>query len=318
VADKEIETLETGVLSIKCNSWEDFIVKIRGQQPGLPVGSYIYRGQGDASWKLASQWERKVSYSLSLLPRDTNNDANAKERFSSSDEASIPIFADLRDGKLANFKRLAIELPGVNVDSNWDDNHWWALGRHHGLVTPILDWTTRPYVAAFFAFTHNLENVEKKPTTFDGFDEEEDVDLMYSSGGRFLFPHYPDGFSPVVIWALSTNVFDDDSVKNQFEFVGPAHQDFYHQIAQQGVFTRLTHGTRYDVESYLWSKDLGHFLVRYEIDGVEAGKALNDLEMMNITYATLFPDLTGIANESNIRPLIRWLRDGGIPVQVET
>jgi len=51
-------------------------------------------------------------------------------------------------------------------------------------------------------------------------------------------------------------------------------------------------------------------LAVFLIPGRETAKALFDLEAMNITFATLFPDLRGAAIQANIGPTWRIL--GGL------
>lgn len=50
---------------------------------------------------------------------------------------------------LDEFKRSALpHLDRTKLSNNWD---WLAVAQHHGLPTRLLDWTTNPLVACFFA-----------------------------------------------------------------------------------------------------------------------------------------------------------------------
>lgn len=117
---------------------------------GLSSRKWIFRGHNSVDWQLIPKIGRPEFSGLD------------KDRFFSS------------------FKRRAVEFTTVQPQDDWD---WMVLGQHHGLPTPLLDWTYNPLVAAFFAVfpyssedcvvyaiqpSHFLETEKNKPSDFKG------------------------------------------------------------------------------------------------------------------------------------------------------
>jgi hypothetical protein len=280
----------------KLGKWEEFFTHVRYDKNEQIVGERIYRGHAGEKWKLSSKFERMLNtYRNRVLKIQGIQQQEVVKEQSVLDlifrKNKWEEYKALRDSYLLRFKESATGIPGLKT-TEFVENDWWMLGRHFGLITPLLDWTMSPYIAAFFAFSEYAE------MHYTGF----------KAGTPNKLPTVDD--SRVVIWALATK--GNIEKKEEFEIIRTRKDDFHRQRAQQSVFTRLTHDTHLDFESYLLSTGKAAYLERIEIPGVEWGKALYDLQLMNIKFNTLFPDLDGASLQANIGPHIAWMRGLGI------
>jgi hypothetical protein len=259
-------------LTTPCDSWEDFCNAVR-LKDGSPLDP-IYRGHGEYTWPLVAPSARGHYEQVRQLQ-------SAGQDVRSGGPASR--------GQLKYFKHLATGLPGVDVSALEKEIDVEALARHHGLCSNLLDWTRSPYVAAFFAFTSAL-------------DRANDGRLL---AGTLAYHAVFMPTRPVCIWRLGAG--EDLWVPGEFELLASLALINYWQKAQSGVFIRLAHKEHLDVVSYLAGRGLLSRLHQFVIPGSETGKALSDLESMNITYATLFPNLRGAAMQANVGDTWRFI-----------
>lgn len=281
---------ETGVVITECETWDDFIAELR-IDVGRFGGGHVYRGHGNADWPLASVFERWLG-----RMKQGNPERNIRDLFS---EGALEKFRTLY---LRPFMHFARRLPDVQLPPEEDIDTWLALGRHHGLTTPILDWTRSPYIAAYFAAIEAFNIAADEQRLFTAEKSGVDAARKYWSsfesavtgrGGQMAIPHEP--FS---IWALACH--NDTFVEDEFRLLDTAEFRNARLHAQQGLFTYLMHDVHIDMESYLVSRKLGRHLEKFVIPAQEAGKALHDLGLMGINNAALFPDLTGAAFQANM------------------
>jgi len=103
----------------------------------------IYRGQSNSGWPLQSQWDRWF-----LHPQR----AGLWEPYYVQPHERVKI--EMQRAFLDVFRR-QVEL-ALPQEAGRTDNQLWALGQHHGLITPLLDWTLDPYKALYFALRDRI------------------------------------------------------------------------------------------------------------------------------------------------------------------
>jgi hypothetical protein len=223
-----------------------------------PKTQLIYRGHRRYDWPLTPSLGR-------FDPRNIITEDVA--------EAQLRLFRRAVRGRISD--RTLVEDAEVN--------ELWSVGQHHGLMTPLLDWTYSPYVALFFAF------------------QEED-----RRQGELDNPYR-------AIYVLNkTHVEAEDKCPN-VSVLEPRKDDHGRLVNQAGLFTYSAYGNT--LENFLIdslrdevlaevseeeeARELAKYISKIYIPNEERAECLRHLRMMNVHHASLFPDLLGAAQYCN-------------------
>lgn len=241
-----------GVKNYELLSWKYYLNFINKEM--LDYTGYVYRGHACRKWKLEPTIDRII------------NDPNSRKR----------------EEHLEKFKFETRGRRGSNPPLIDDDNDWWALGQHHGLATPLLDWTESPFVALFFAadtaLRYQSEYITINALAIEGINERNDI------------------------VNANDKVVEINGHKPTVKIVRPLSDENNRLVSQRGLFTRGPNNM--DIETWIVKfetpkNDEEYDLIKIHIPNKNMESCLRYLNRMNINHSTIFPDLTGASDFCN-------------------
>jgi hypothetical protein len=230
--------------------------------------AWAFRGQGDAGWPLACS-----------LHRHFHAFGVDRRAWRAQEERILRVFRRKAGNYLAH------------VPAPDDHFQWLALMEHHGAPTRLLDLTWSPYVASFFAL---------EPATARSAVWAIDPQAALRHAGRTartaaarLDPRDPAAFARHYL-----------AGRRPFVWIGEPEAMNRRLIAQSGTFAVASVIDR-SIDEIIAGYD-PRAVVKFELARAVREPALRELYSMNITQATLFPDLDGLARSLAYELEFHW------------
>lgn len=282
-----------GFHTIALDDYEDF-AQLMGDGHFRDHPEYVFRGHRDPSWPLYPSLYREMETQIKdqIVTNTTEEAISLRERAAEKTALILKHFMYGLRGTLWQepahelivgwFESHYSGIPNIKdlyTDAQKTPGLWsavmnaWATGQHHGLLTPLLDWTESMLVAFYFAF-------------------EQADDRAAGEESR-------------VVFALNRQLVEKRCksktfISSNLDFVTPYVLNNPRLIAQQGLFT-YSHFYQ-SVEEWVTHEFVGEdlpVLIRILIRNVSSKDAIRWLNRAGVSDRTLFPDIGGISKFSN-------------------
>lgn len=320
---------------IKASTAEEFLTYLSIEKPAWGSGSevpWIFRGHADSNWFLQpSAWRKRGKMDLRPLieqfeshevwgdrnvQRELAVDEPTGRRIGGSIQRAAEYEAVYRFGELADrlglpVHRKEVSLPNGDqflrrIDLNIVDGHYGleetvaCLAQHHGIPTALLDWTSDPWTAAFFAAAEADRQCEEW--------NEGIADLGPDSGGGGSLS------GEMAVWALDLSrvpeislplIGDREGILRSVRCPRSQH-NFLH--AQDGLFLMYSQSGDYFMKHGVWPvfedvlesvyADGSKALRKIMLPKAEARNVLRKLWRRKYYRARLMPTYDNVANSA--------------------
>jgi len=253
--------------TIIVSNWQEFMSLT------IELDGWAFRGQQDARWPLQSSLSRYLS---AFVPD--------RSAWRIQEQRAIRIFRRKAHNYLSDVRALS------------DDLRCLGLMQHHGAPTRLLDFTKSPFVAAFFALERAVTDAAVFAVNTPALWTDRAVPVSAPHLIREMIdPRLAGNFEKFYL-----------SDENPVMWFGePAEMD-QRLIAQAGTFVLpglLHQPLDMILDQYTCSDEL---LRKIVLPSNLRDEAMRSLYRMNITNASLFPDLEGLARSIALELEIVW------------
>jgi len=251
-------------LEHRCESWDDFVTIASRFNLGSPLQTTdIFRGQTDSTWPLTPSLIRPLS---SVHPQRV---------------------IEIETAALDQFKPQAhLYLPPAVIAGAKSIVAWWIMMQHYRAPTRLLDWTTSPFVACYFAVEAEA-SCDGAIWIVDADALHDAVETRFGKGAASI-----ESQEPKELWKLFRN--PEATLNRLHTIIGETQTD--RMVAQQTVFTiseyvSEDHGRALEE---LLGGGPGPGLQKLIIPSEAKRRWLFQLKQMNITARALFPGADGL------------------------